>query len=167
MADVVWHYIRHAVALWRERVWWHSFAIIWLCLGVFIVYRDEFWEPTDENSWRIIRMIPHFSLEWWLVGTLSIIIVWLFESSSRHARHVYEKYGLTKDGKLPLVILFDRANKNQKYWSLKPVLDVDGKQVGGSYWEYRVVIRNQSHKTLRNVITIVEAIGPMPQLPIQ
>jgi hypothetical protein len=65
----------------------------------------------------------------------------------------------------PLEILFDLTNPNQKFWSIEQARDENGKQIEGSYWEYRAMIKNQSAKTLRNVKVTVEAIGQMPRRP--
>jgi hypothetical protein len=43
--------------------------------------------------------------------------------------------------------------------------DENGKQVAGSFWEYRALIKNTSLKTIRNVKVTVEAIGVMPSRP--
>jgi len=43
--------------------------------------------------------------------------------------------------------------------------DETGKQIPGSFWEYRALIKNASAKTLRNVKVTVEAIGLMPTRP--
>jgi hypothetical protein len=43
--------------------------------------------------------------------------------------------------------------------------DENGKQVAGSFWEYRAVVKNKSAKTVRNVKVTVEAIGLMPTRP--
>ena len=43
--------------------------------------------------------------------------------------------------------------------------DETGKQIPGTFWEYRALIKNVSAKTLRNVKVTIEAIGPMPTRP--
>ncbi|HEX3506652.1 MAG TPA: hypothetical protein VHU22_24995 [Xanthobacteraceae bacterium] len=64
----------------------------------------------------------------------------------------------------PLEIIFDPSNPNRRFWSVETAKDEKGKPLG-AYWEYRALIRNNSHKTLRNVKVIIEAIGPMPSRP--
>ncbi len=64
-----------------------------------------------------------------------------------------------------LEIIFDPANPGRKFWSIEPMKDETGKQIRGSFWEYRAVIKNNSKKTARNVKVVVEAIGPMPTRP--
>ena len=63
-----------------------------------------------------------------------------------------------------LEIIFDPSNPNRRFWSVETAKDEKGKPLG-AYWEYRALIRNNSHKTLRNVKVIIEAIGPMPSRP--
>lgn len=66
----------------------------------------------------------------------------------------------------PLEIIFDAGNSLRRFWSIEQAQDAEGKVIPGhSYWEYRVLIRNRSSKTLRNVKVTVEAIGPMPTRP--
>ena len=65
----------------------------------------------------------------------------------------------------PIKIIFDQANPNRRFWSIEPMRDETGKQIPGTFWEYRALIRNMSAKTQRNVKVIVEAIGPMPTRP--
>jgi hypothetical protein len=65
----------------------------------------------------------------------------------------------------PIKIIFDQSNPNRKFWSIEPMRDDTGKQVPGTFWEYRALIKNVSAKTLRNVKVVVEATGPMPTRP--
>lgn len=73
-------------ALWKEGLWEKWLSIPWNAWGVFSFIRDELWRPSDEGKGRIINMIPHLSLAWWLVGAFIIIIIWLFEASFRHTK---------------------------------------------------------------------------------
>lgn len=43
--------------------------------------------------------------------------------------------------------------------------DENGKQTGGSFWEYRAIVKNTSARTLRNVKVTVEAVGDLPTRP--
>jgi hypothetical protein len=45
--------------------------------------------------------------------------------------------------------------------------DEAGKQIQGSYWEYRAIVKNSSASTVRNVRVLVEATGPLPTRPEQ
>jgi hypothetical protein len=158
--------LRHLVGLWREGLIATWLALAYALAGLFVFVRDEIWRPSDDSDWRIIKLIPHLSLAWWLFGGAVVFIVWLFESSFRMTQRLQDKYGLW-EGELPLAIIFDPVNTNRKFWSLEPNRDENGKQVAGSFWEYRAVIKNQTHRTIRNVKVIVEAIGPLPARPIQ
>jgi hypothetical protein len=65
----------------------------------------------------------------------------------------------------PLEIIFDPTNPGKKFWSIEQMRDESGKQVPGSFWEYRALIKNTSPKTLRNVKVTVEAVGILPSRP--
>jgi len=66
----------------------------------------------------------------------------------------------------PLEIIFNPANPHRRFWSLEQAKDQTGQPIPGHlWWEYRVLIRNKSAKTVRNVNATVEAIGPMPTRP--
>jgi hypothetical protein len=97
---------KYFTALCREGIFGKLLGSAWLILGIWVVFRDEFWMPTNENEWRIINMIPHISLSWWLVGALSIVIVWIFEASFRLTRRL--------EGSLPLKPRFHAARFYQK-----------------------------------------------------
>lgn len=72
--------------------------------------------------------------------------------------------GLAQDS--PLEIIFDVQNPHKRFWSLEQARDEAGAPVPGHlWWEYRVLIRNKSARTVRNVKATVEAIGPMPSRP--
>jgi hypothetical protein len=74
---------RHFVALWRHQVWTPLLGGVWTALGMFTFLRDEFFEPTDEKKWRIISVIPHLPLSWWLCGVAVIFALGIFEASFR------------------------------------------------------------------------------------
>jgi len=63
----------------------------------------------------------------------------------------------------PLEIIFDPTNPARRFWSLESHKDDSGK--AHPYWEHRVEIRNNSLKTIRNVMVTVERTGQLPQLP--
>jgi class 3 adenylate cyclase len=65
----------------------------------------------------------------------------------------------------PLEIIFDRANPHNKFWSMESPRDEDGKKLPGVIWEYRIEIRNNSSRTIRNVMVTAEHIGAMPIRP--
>lgn len=166
MWRAICHRFHYSVELLEQRVLARWFAVAYALAGIFVFIRDEFVHPADENQWRIINLIPHLPLAWWLFGGAAILAVWLFESSFRASHQLQGKYGLF-DGKPPLAISFDHSNPNRKFWSIEPMRDAEGKQVPGTFWEYRAEIKNLSHRTLTNVKIIIEATGPMPLRPAQ
>jgi hypothetical protein len=64
----------------------------------------------------------------------------------------------------PLEIIFEPLNPARKFWSLEAKIDFYHR-VSGPYWEYRMEIKNDSDKTLRNVAVTVEHIGASPVKP--
>jgi hypothetical protein len=70
---------------------------------------------------------------------------------------------IPKPEKSPLRIIFDHANPNNRFWSLESPRDESGKQLPGSFLEYRALVRNDSLKTVRNVKVTVESIGALPR----
>jgi hypothetical protein len=86
-----------------------------------------------------------------------------FDFKSWRAR--WEKAEGSPERESPLEIIFDPNNPGKKFWSIEPMKDESGKQIAGSYWEYRAIIKNKSARTVRNVKVTVEAIGAMPSRP--
>jgi hypothetical protein len=64
----------------------------------------------------------------------------------------------------PLEIIFEPLNPARKFWSLEAKQDFY-KRAAVPYWEYRLEIKNNSQKTLRNVAVTVERIGAIPEKP--
>jgi hypothetical protein len=89
--------------------------------------------------------------------------IWKVEREARTLAEAKLKKAL--EGRSPLRIIFDTKNPDKKFWSLEPMKDEADKQVAGSFWEYRAMIRNDSPRTVRNVKVVVEAIGAMPTRP--
>ncbi|MGD1151556.1 MAG: hypothetical protein ABR911_01580 [Syntrophales bacterium] len=58
----------------------------------------------------------------------------------------------------PLEIIFDPQNLSGRFWSMVSM-------EGVAAWQYRVEIKNNSLKTLKNVSVTTEHIGQMPILP--
>lgn len=63
-----------------------------------------------------------------------------------------------------LEIIFEPLNPARRFWSLEGHIDDLGRRYP-PYWEHRVEIRNNSQKTIRNVMVTVERTGQLPQLP--
>ena len=71
----------------------------WAVLGVGTFLRDEFLQPTDEQRWRVINMIPHLSLAWWLFGFAVIFAVGIFEASFRLSGALYAEIASLTDNR--------------------------------------------------------------------
>jgi hypothetical protein len=124
------------------------------------------WEPIPKTFWQT-HNIHYLSL---INRSPPKVEIW---STTHPIRPTYEWIELKTSRpvvdqlwpKPPLEIIFDASNPSRKFWSIEPMRDESGKQVPGTFWEYRAIIKNTSPKTLRNVKATVEAIGPMPSRP--
>lgn len=70
----------------------------------------------------------------------------------------------------PLKIIFDPKNALNRFWSLEAIYikNRDGKKIyQGHNWEYRVLVRNVSPKTVKNVEASIETMGADPHRPQQ
>jgi hypothetical protein len=65
----------------------------------------------------------------------------------------------------PVEINFDYANPAQSFWSRESPRDEKGNKKSGVFWEYRVEVKNNSSKTIRNVSVTTEHIGGLPIRP--
>jgi hypothetical protein len=155
----------HFAALWKEGLWGRWLGVVYSLAGAYVLVRDEFWRPKNPDQWWIINMIPHLSA-WWLVSALVVLCVLLFETSFRITERLNESIASAlRSQESPLEIIFDPTNPGRTFWSIEPMKGENGKQIAGSFWEYRAVIKNKSVRTVRNVKVTVEAIGDMPTRP--
>lgn len=68
-------------------------------------------------------------------------------------------------GAQSLEIIFDPINKGQQFWKRVQAKDRDGNFVPITIWEYRVGVKNNSGKTIRNVRVSTETLGMIPTDP--
>ena len=66
----------------------------------------------------------------------------------------------------PLEIIFDSSNPARRFWSMESVTNEKGEVLPGSVLQYRVEIRNDSSKTVKNVSVTREHVGQMPIRPV-
>jgi hypothetical protein len=66
----------------------------------------------------------------------------------------------------PLEIIFDPSNPARRFWSMESPRDENDNKRPGAFWEYRVEIKNNSQRTVRNVSVTVEHTGGMPLRPV-
>jgi hypothetical protein len=92
-------HVRHIRALWRHQVWTRWIGSVWAAIGVFTFLRDEFFQPRDEQRWKVINMIPHFSLAWWLFGFAAIFAIGIFEASFRLTNELNAEIEGNKDNR--------------------------------------------------------------------
>lgn len=63
----------------------------------------------------------------------------------------------------PLEIIYDPTNPSKRFWSMVSAKDEKG--ILATAWQYRIEIKNNSLKTLRNVSVTTEHLGQMSILP--
>jgi hypothetical protein len=74
---------------------------------------------------------------------------------------------ISSQGDSVLEVIFDPTNPAQRFWSREAPRDENGNKQPGVFWEYRVAIKNNSQKTVRNVSVTVEHIGQnLPVRPV-
>ncbi|CAH2804851.1 MAG: hypothetical protein CPDRYMAC_5883 [uncultured Paraburkholderia sp.] len=68
----------HLKSLWAEGLWGKWVGLAWFVLTAFPFFRDEFWRPSDENRWKLINLVPHWSLPMWSAVTLALLLAWVY-----------------------------------------------------------------------------------------
>lgn len=114
------------------------------------------WWPEMTTTWFLILVV---------LAILSYIAALVWTGSDKRTKSVDS----TDDSKSPLVIIFDPKNKLDRFWSLEAIYrEVDGEKIyQGHNWEYRVLVKNVSLKTVKNVDVFTETLGADPQRPQQ
>jgi hypothetical protein len=76
----------------RMRIWWEILvrpAWRWLILipigvlGYFQSVRDEFFSASDQAKYKILKVIPNISIEWFAVLILALVLIVVLESGYR------------------------------------------------------------------------------------
>lgn len=113
-------------------------------------------------------MVPHhFALSWWLLGAAVILLLWLFEASVGLTGKLRQRINeLERAHASPLEIIFDPSNPARRFWSIEALPGSSGQSMRGGFWEYRVEIKNNSSRTLKNVSVTTEHVGQMPIRPV-
>jgi hypothetical protein len=125
---------------------------------LFSRYFPEISENCQASDW-IVRTAGY--LFFLAVATTVLDIGWIiFKWPSKKPKEI------PSNQTSPLEIIFDPTNPSKKFWSIEQMRDENGKQIAGSFWEYRAAIKNKSARTVKNVKVTVEAIGIMPTRPI-
>src|ERR1017187_10515473 len=73
------------------------------------------------------------------------------------------KHATVPETESPLAIIFDSTNPARRFWSMESVANDTGGRA--PFWEYRVEVKNNSMKTLRNASVTTERLGSMPARP--
>lgn len=153
----------HLKSLWAEQLWGKWIGLAWSVLSVFIFFRDEIWRPEAEKSWRLISLIPDWSLSIWAAITFALLLAGVYEASYRVS--VNDKKRLSIYETLsPIEIFFDSENRQGRYWSLETVMKSDN-TVSHKYYRYAVMIRNIGRFTLYDVQVVSEPTGELRNSP--
>jgi hypothetical protein len=156
----------YITTLWKHRVFSSLFVLFSFLYTLFSFWRDEL-ATVEQQEWRPIKMLPHWPISWWIAITLGAIIIWLFEASFREGQKLHRRIDeLEQNEASPLEILFDPNNTLGRFWSIETPECKYGPQSIPN-WEYRVEIKNNSSKTIRNVSLESEFIGQIPEGPFE
>ncbi len=71
----------------------------------------------------------------------------------------------SRDETIFLEIIFDPKNPHKRFWDFVPEMDGYGKPTGKLCREYRIMVKNNSMNTIRNVKAEIMINGKLPQLP--
>jgi hypothetical protein len=105
---------------------------------------------------------------------LTNIFDWLsVESNQKTLALIFSIFGgsffvkkiITKLAPSPLEIIFDTSNPAKRFWSMESPKDESGLPKPGVFWEYRVEVKNNSQRTIRNVSVTIEHLGQCPLRP--
>lgn len=144
-------------ALWNRPIFIKWFTCV-LCTSVYTLctfLRDEFATPQQQEHYTIKNMFPTLPISWLIIIVLIAIIGWLFESSFRLA-----------GGMPPLEIIFNPNNPLGRFWSIEtPECEFGPHSIPN--WKYKVEIKNNSSKTIRNVSLESEFVGQIPDGPFE
>lgn len=77
---------RHAKAIWSQSPWMRWVGAAWMLWTFFTFWRDEIADPTIVEQYRVVRIMPHLPLAWWLAIGLAILLIGLFEATYRLRR---------------------------------------------------------------------------------
>jgi len=153
----------YILALRREKLWGAWLGGLYALLTLYVFVRDDFWQPKDADHWWIIKLVPHLTLSWWLFGWTLLLLVWVYEASFRVTRRLRGAIDLHKS-QAALEIIFDPSNPHKKFWS-RILIQMRPNGLPVQYCdEYRVLIRNNSNKTITNVNVARESSGFCPIL---
>jgi len=122
------------------------------------------------------RMISGFADETSLAGTHGI---WTTNAGKRGYLDVHldfaqalavlvdvvHRVSRSSEEESPLEIVFDPRNPGRRFWNLEGQRDKDGREVPPAMWQYRVDIKNNGRRTLRNVKVTAEFVGTMGNRP--
>lgn len=153
----------HLKSLWAEGLWGKWVGLAWFLLSAFPFVRDEFWRPDDENRWKLINLVPHWSLAIWATITLALLLAWLYESSYRSSAKAKARLSIY-EAPTPVEIIFDTSNRQRRFWSIEAVMKPDN-TVSHNYYRYSVAIRNTGGRTLRDVQVVSELTGELRHSP--
>ncbi len=99
------------------------------------------------------------------VGFLLILILMAF-LTLLYITQWYQNHASKLIKQSPLKIIFDPTNPSDRFWSMESSRGEDEFLGSGAFWEYRVEIKNNSSKTIRNVSVTIECTGLVSERPV-
>jgi len=139
--------------LFDWRVW------LWAAAGGVLTL---FTAAYDGRSLSDVLLAAAFGIGIFVMMAAGILVLSRSIKSRRQTASI-----ISSQGDTILEIVFDPTNPAQRFWSREAPRDEKGDKKPGVFWEYRVAIKNNSQKTVRNVSVTVEHIGQnLPVRPV-
>lgn len=137
-------------------------------VGVFLAICTAFGVGPDKWIANMIQNFPYMTV---FVMRTIFVLLGLFTfafilASFKNARKLRSKIDENIETS-PLEIIFDPTNPSGRFWSMEPLILMDKEELAktGGFWQYRVEIKNNSMRTVRNVSVTTEHMGPMRKRP--
>jgi hypothetical protein len=104
--------LHYGALLWRQKALSFWVALVSFLYTLFVVWRDEFASPAQQEHFRGINMLPDWSLSIWICIFLGLVCIWLFEASFRLHKNLRDStaYGLHIGSLIPVLDLANPKN---------------------------------------------------------
>ncbi len=133
--------------------------------GIFLAVCAAFEFGPDKWIANMIQNFPYMTVFvmrsiFVLLGLLTFAFIWASFKNARKRRSKIDENIRTS----PLEIIFDPSNPSKRFWSNVSIANSEGRFI--PLLEYRVEVRNNSLRTVRNVYVTKEHTGQMSQRPV-
>jgi hypothetical protein len=116
---------KHLRLLWEQKALSRWAALFSLAYTLFVVWRDEFATPEQQENIRGIKMLPNWPLSVWVCIFFAVLCIWIFEASFRLQKGLADKtaHGLSLLGLIPVLDPTNPANAFEIRLSLRNSAD--------------------------------------------